>query len=328
MKLSDACEEFLRDLRARGRAGETLRAYDLLLRMLRQFAAERGAEDLDSIDIGFLRDWRESWAVSTGTVRTRIAQTRHFFSAAAEAEWIERSPAALLKPPRNDAPPTLPLSQDEVRALLVAAVRMDRERALLLLMRYSGLAIRDAVTVARSALDGDRLTLRRAKTGNRVLCCLPAPATDALATIARPDREHYFWTGDSRPQSTANFWRSRLHRVAGLAGVDGFKPHRLRDTFAVELLAAGVAMDDVSVLLGHGSIRTTERYYAPWDLSRSKRLLAVVRDANDRDPVLRWLAASGKKETAEAGDAAPANGSAHPSPCPSSWGSLAEAGSV
>ena len=31
-----------------------------------------------------------------------------------------------------------------------------------------------------------------------------------------------------------------------------------RDTFAVELLLSGVPMEDVQILLGHTSIRTTE----------------------------------------------------------------------
>lgn len=42
-----------------------------------------------------------------------------------------------------------------------------------------------------------------------------------------------------------------------------FRSHRLRDTFAVELLLAGVAMQDISVILEHLSIQTTEWYYAP-----------------------------------------------------------------
>lgn len=67
---------------------------------------------------------------------------------------------------------------------------MARERALL--MRYSGLAIQDAVTLTTSALEGDLLTLRRAKSGTRVLCCLPEPVADTLGRIARPDHEHYF----------------------------------------------------------------------------------------------------------------------------------------
>lgn len=40
-------------------------------------------------------------------------------------------------------------------------------------------------------------------------------------------------------------------------------PHMFRDTFAVELLLSGVPMEDVSILLGHTSIKTTEGSYAP-----------------------------------------------------------------
>ena len=310
MTLADACEGFLRDARARGRAGETLRAYERLLGQLRAFADGCGVEDLERVGSGLLREWRESWHLKAGSTRTRIAQTRAFFSFAVEADWIERSPAAKLRPPKDDAPPTMPLSREEVRAMLVAAAALARERALLLLMRFSGLAIQDAATLATSALEGDRLTLRRAKSGTRVLCCLPAPAADALRSLAGPGRAHFFWTGSSQPRTCAGFWRSRLNHVAGLAGVAGFRTHRLRDTFAVELLAAGVSMEDVSVLLGHSSIRTTERYYAPWDLSRRNRLLAVVRDVHRRDPLVEWLSDAVENQVAEAVPAASANGSA------------------
>ena len=72
--------------------------------------------------------------------------------------------------------------------------------------------------------------------------------------------------------------------MAQRAGAEVFRTHPLRDTFAVELLLAEVSIDDLSVLLGHGSVQTTERYYAPWDRSRRDRLARIVRDANRRDP--------------------------------------------
>jgi integrase len=50
--------------------------------------------------------------------------------------------------------------------------------------------------------------------------------------------------------------------------------HRFRDTFAVELLLAGVPIERVSVLLGHQSVRITERVYAPWVRSRQEQLEA------------------------------------------------------
>jgi len=36
------------------------------------------------------------------------------------------------------------------------------------------------------------------------------------------------------------------------------------DTFAVSLLLAGKPIEDVSKLLGHTSIQTTLKHYAPW----------------------------------------------------------------
>ena len=48
-------------------------------------------------------------------------------------------------------------------------------------------------------------------------------------------------------------------------------------------------MQDVSTLLGHSSIQTTERYYVPWNRSRRERLAAIVRDANEGDELLREL---------------------------------------
>jgi integrase/recombinase XerD len=45
-----------------------------------------------------------------------------------------------------------------------------------------------------------------------------------------------------------------------LAKVEGAHPHRFRDTFAVELLLSGVPIERVSVLLGHQSVRITERH--------------------------------------------------------------------
>jgi integrase len=46
----------------------------------------------------------------------------------------------------------------------------------------------------------------------------------------------------------------------------------LRDTFAVELLLAGVSLDKVSKLLGHKSTRVTEKHYAPWVKARKDQL--------------------------------------------------------
>jgi hypothetical protein len=61
------------------------------------------------------------------------------------------------------------------------------------------------------------------------------------------------------------------------AGIPGGHAHRFRDTLAVGLLQAGVPMDRVPVLLGHSSIKGTEKHYSPWVRARQEQLEADVR---------------------------------------------------
>ena len=59
--------------------------------------------------------------------------------------------------------------------------------------------------------------------------------------------------------------------------VVGGHPHRFRDTFAISLLLRGAGLPNVSILLGHRSIRVTERHYSPWISARQEQLEADVR---------------------------------------------------
>jgi integrase len=68
-----------------------------------------------------------------------------------------------------------------------------------------------------------------------------------------------------------------LAKMFDLAKIPDGHAHRFRDTFAIELLLKGVPLERVSVLLGHRSIKVTERHYAPWVRARQEQLEADVR---------------------------------------------------
>ena len=74
-----------------------------------------------------------------------------------------------------------------------------------------------------------------------------------------------------------------LRTVFGKAGVshghEEMLSHRFRHTFAVENLLAGMPIERVSILLGHKTVRTTEKYYSAWFQERQSRLEAEVKDA-------------------------------------------------
>src|ERR1019366_4835432 len=152
----------------------------------------------------------------------------------------------------------------ENRGETIGGTNSTRMRTLLMLMRWSGLRIRDALTLERTRLINDNLLLYQAKTGTPVYVPLPPQVADALRTVpdgAKPNPRYFFWSGNGLPKSAvADYQRSfrRLFKLAALEKGDGSAkrcfPHMLRDTFAVEMLLAGVPIDQVSMLLGHSSV--------------------------------------------------------------------------
>lgn len=69
------------------------------------------------------------------------------------------------------------------------------------------------------------------------------------------------------PQPIAVTTAIRAFRLAGIKNADGrakrCHSHMFHDTFAVELLLSGIPIDQVSILLGHRSVKMTEKHYLP-----------------------------------------------------------------
>ena len=193
---------------------------------------------------------------------------------------VDENFAAHLVAPKVRQVPTLPFSKDEMTRILKAAElpKVDkRAKAFILTMRYSGLRISDTATLSVDSLEGDRLRLHQAKTGEYVSVLLPHDVA-ALLRATPTKTNYFFWTGKSKISTVTGKWRARIAEVFRLAKVVGH-PHRFRDTFAVALLEGGASIETVSVLLGHQSIRVTEKHYNPWIKTRQDALDRAVQSA-------------------------------------------------
>jgi integrase len=133
---------------------------------------------------------------------------------------------------------------------------------------------------------GDRLFLYTQKTGVPVNVKLPPFVVEALGEIPQASNQYFFWTGKGKRDTAAGNWRPTFRTLFRLAAIKDGHPHRFRDTFAVELLMSGVPLERVSVLLGHTSIRVTEKHYAPWIRARQEQLEADLERSWARDPVV------------------------------------------
>ena len=288
--IADAVELFLTAKRTDGLQREGVKKLERELRRFEQFLAERGKYFPSEIDLETLIEYRASWEEQYPSSATRSqvqARLRRFLRFCIEAGWLDRVPK--LSAIKVDEPPTMALSEKEYAKLLETIPKVfqgekaARVRALVQLMRHSGLAIRDAVTLDRREIQHDqkkkltRVTTARQKTRTHVSVPLP-PEVAAEILAVMNSNQYLFWSGKGLETSAVTNWQHDLRILfrTAFGRKTTFTPHCLRDTAAVGWLSAGIPLEEVSKLLGHSSIKTTEKSYAPWVLERQAKLDSLV----------------------------------------------------
>jgi len=289
--IARAVELFLLEKKTEGVKGGVLKKYQRELARLVSFLEGRSKFFPAEISKEMLTEYRATWDEvypSSATRHQVQARLRRFLRFCHDAGWIERLPK--LSPIQVDVPPTMPLSQKQYEHLLATVPKefegdkARRVRALIQLMRHSALAIRDAVTLERTELIHDtkkklyRVATSRQKTGTHVSVPLPAEVAQEVLAVLNGNVRFIFWTGSGLETSAVTNWQHDLRTLFRAAfGQDTqFTPHCLRDTAAVEWLSAGIPLEEVSKLLGHTSVKTTEKSYAPWVKARQDRLDSLV----------------------------------------------------
>jgi site-specific recombinase XerD len=226
---------------------------------LSTWATGKGFKKLRDVTGAALDTWRDSWVYRPGSYALKIhsALVKAFFTWAVKFEYLDKNPFDKLDPIQVHEVPTLPLTPEEFSKLL-ASVTACKEQyretmtTLMLTMRWSGLAIRDATCLRRDALGADnRLRTYRKKTGEYVHVKLPAFVADMLRAHGCMHPDYFFW---NRTQCTAESKVSWVeHQLLGIYNEAGITPrgaHRLRDTFAVENLNAGMTIEELASCWG------------------------------------------------------------------------------
>ncbi|WP_433971960.1 tyrosine-type recombinase/integrase [Tunturiibacter lichenicola] len=312
--IRSAIEVFITDKKVENLTADLIRKYERELGRLASYCEARAVFTLGGINreiiTGFCSDWHERYPSSL--TRNRLAERyKSFLKLCRLAGWLVEIPQ--WPKMKAEQTPTLPLTAEEYRRLLDAVyvvVRSpqdavvknqsheywcQRVHGLFQLMRHSGLSIQDALTLPRSALvksaTGYRVVTQRTKTGTDVSVLLPTDVAAELLAVPNDNDKYLFWSGVGAPKSICGNWGKRFvapcFTEAKIDDNGHMKSHRLRDTFACELLKAGVSLEHVSKLLGHRSIRTTEQSYAAWVPSRQEVL--------DKAVVSAWVTPATRK---------------------------------
>jgi site-specific recombinase XerD len=286
--IKQAIEKFLIRKEGSGKCDVSVLAkYRRELARFETFMSERSRFYPADIRLEDVEAYRAGWKAVYGSSQTRQqvqTRLRGFLRYCHTSEWLTKLPE--LDAIEVDESPTLPLTRSEYTKLLAEiptafdTAKAQKVHALVQLMRHSGLAIRDAVTLRRDEIQYDkekkihRIVTNRQKTGTHVSVPIQPEVATELLTVLNGSPQYVFWnTGNGKEQSAVTNWQHDLRLLfRSTFGQDtDFTPHCLRDTFAVEMLSAGVPMEEVSKMLGHENMKTTEKSYAKWAKSRQDR---------------------------------------------------------
>ena len=286
VSVSDACERFLADVEARnvgpGANGEIQTPHEGIDGRV-QFPFGPCALNRRSQEIS------GRWKLSPISASKKLERLRTFFGFCLSSGWVQSNPAKAIKLGPIRIAPTEPFSESEWERIVWAvdaygeihpqtpASTLRQLRALVLLLRYSGLRISDCVSLKRERIDKQgRLFVHAIKNQKPVFLPLPESVLKAIDTC---DEEncYVFWSGAGKLKSAITDWQARLKNVSIIAGIEGRGfAHRLRASFSVELLNRGVPLEMVAMILGN-TARVVEKHYSMFVQSRQVSLEAAVK---------------------------------------------------
>ena len=257
-------DRFCNWLRRRSPQASTALHYRSDLQIFFRFV-DKPCPEICPADVDRFVGWQVSLDHKATTVNRRLAAIRAFYDFLFD-EGLDLPNPVLLRRHYLRKGRRLPRSlRDDDLARLFAAIDHPRDRAIFVLMVRCGLRVGEAARLRCSDCYLDepypRLLVNGKGNKDRAVY-LSAQAVVALRAYlaVRPDVEceHLFLNRFDQPLSVAGI-QFRLRTYGQRVGLD-VSCHRLRHTYAQNLLEAGLPITTLQKLLGHSSVRTTEVY--------------------------------------------------------------------
>jgi integrase/recombinase XerD len=185
------------------------------------------------------------------TARARQLALRRFSAWLVEEGEADADRLLGLKAPQLDAKVVEPLTAEQIRALVAACagteLRDRRDEALVRLMIETGARAGEVVALGTGDVDlaAGTAVVRRGKGGRGRVVPFGPQTARALDRYLRVRRGHRLadtpalWLGDRGKAFSYDALHKTLGERARAAGIEGFRPHRLRHTAAHRWLAAG-----------------------------------------------------------------------------------------
>ena len=191
------------------------------------------------------------------------------------ADTVNRSEAPARADKRDNARVTAESQRNAAILELLYATGM-RNAAILELLYATGIRVAELVSMDIADIDFSNRTIKVTGKGNKQrVVPFGLPAQRALETWLEQGRPVLARTATDAVKSRAanalflgarggridqRIARDIVHRAAREAGVPDISPHALRHSAATHMLDGGADLREVQEMLGHSSLKTTQRY--------------------------------------------------------------------
>jgi integrase len=257
--------EFIEELRTKGRAAAYVKDID---RNLRAFFKSQKIGECSQFTPEAAERWWDELGEHPKTIKNKRGHMSVFGAFLVRKRKLHANPIDITEPPEDAGSPIDHLTREELGSVVDAATSLKLDPVLV--AAYAGLRCGELGRIERNdvRLGESPSLLVRATPQKGGLSSVPVhpklvPILQRL--LANPEHPTLLFAPRSR-----SAWYELLAPIqAVVPRVRGY--HIFRHTIASLLLQEGQRIEDVSRILRHGEIRTTENYYAQFTVEHGGR---------------------------------------------------------
>jgi integrase len=270
----------------------TQRKYKNVLRHFGAYCEGAHLGDLADVAVDHLDAYRAKRELARTTAQKELETLRQFFAFCRERNWAKDNPAKKIRTAKNIRPEeVLPYEPGEITRIIAACDQVgrgsyerSRARAMVLLLRHTGLRVGDVAALARDRVQSGQILLHTQKTGGTVYLPIPDEIKAALDALPIPRgagsvARYFFWNGVTSKRAVVGIAERTLAAVFKRSGVAKAHAHRFRHTLATDILAKGGTEQDVADILGI-SPAIVRKHYAKWSQARQQRITNLMKAVN------------------------------------------------
>lgn len=245
-----------------------------MMRILDRTFGEKYLHEIDSLQIDRWKMNRRK-QVKPSTTNRELAVLKTFFTKAIEWGKSMENPAKRVKLFKGVTQRLRYLMPDEVQRLISNC--SDHLRPIVIVAVHTGMRKGEILSLRWEQIDFEKGIITLTDTKNDQRRYVPMDET-VKSTLREMERKNDYVFCGLKPGRPLVWIELSFHKVLEKSGIEDFKIHDLRHTFASNLVMGGVDLVTVKELLGHKTIEMTLRYahLAPNHKMRAVNILDQV----------------------------------------------------